>query len=1564
MDGNSGFGRIELDDSSDAGQANSPPTRFRSVLIGTEPLLVECAEILRSHGHEIVAVVADRGAARDWATREGIPHPRHHRELLEADLGQLDYLFSITNLAVLPSWLIELPTHGAINFHDGPITAYAGLNTPAWALLAGEGRHGITWHHMTADVDCGDILASDVIVIDSGESAFSLNTKCFEAGIRTFADLVPQLCAGTARGVPQSLSTRRWCARAERPAVAATIDWSCPAETIERLVRALDFGGHRNPLGCPKVWTGDGLLLLHEVEIVDSRSGLTPGTVLEGGSTPIIATSTEDLRLKRFTAVDSALFAGRDLTAGQQLPALDSDAANHISALDTAVARYENWWCSALAADPLQLPQFRSVEPSTPRIARQTLAANFPPTMTAQRLRAALVAYLARVADRADVRIGYCEPVFQLRFDGARPWFAEQLPLRVTVDWDSPLAALADDLAAQIRQMHRHVGIAADLPARRPDLNGVSLAHPIAIHVTDRPGRTRFADETILGVEIASEGGALRWCYDPERLPVEDFDVLRAGFDELLASSEACPDTSVARLPLLGQDEIEALRGVSEGPMGAVTECAAVHRLVSDQARRTPDHVAVTSRGVSLTYAEVDARSNQLARHLADLGVGPDMLVGLHLERSHHLVVALLAIHKAGGAYVPLDPAYPAARLGHMIADSELRLIITQQSIVDQLPLTSAALVTIDAEWSVIDAQSAAPFDAGAGPDHLAYVIYTSGSSGTPKGVMVEHRNLLNFFAGMDRELEPDGVWLAVTSPSFDISVLELYWPLTRGYHVVVATEREVRGDIRAHASLRPLDFSLFYFASANSASNAEQYRLLLEGAKFADQHGFEAVWTPERHFHAFGGLYPNPSVISAALAVSTSRVKLRGGSVVAPLHHPARIAEEWSLVDNLSGGRVGIAFASGWQPDDFLLRPENFADKSAALTRAIDDVRALWRGEKRSFPGPLGKPVEIGVFPRPVQAELPFWITSAGNPETFAAAGRSGANVLTHLLGQSVEEVAKKVAAYRAARRDAGHPGEGRVTLMLHSFVGEETDEVRAVVREPLMNYLRTATNLLKQYAWSFPAFRRPGGSPPEDQPDLDGLSEDESEALLEHAFDRYFETSGLLGTPENCVALIERLRSVGVDEIGCLIDFGIDTQTVLDHLPQLDRLRQLTAAPLTADEAEASLAELIARYGVTHLQCTPSLAQMLVDDPQARRALAGLRRVMVGGEAFPEPLARQLTALVGGSVMNMYGPTETTIWSTVHSLVEGEPGAPPLGRPLVNQQVHIVDSRMEPVRPGTPGELLIGGAGVVRGYHRRPELNAERFMADPFAGGTRRAYRTGDLVRRSVDGRLEFLGRLDQQIKIRGYRVELEEIEAVLLRNPHIREAVVVARAIDGVARLMAYCVGDDTLRDTEAVRRALRDSLPDFMVPGNVIALDALPRTPNGKINRKALPDPSSETDGAGIEADAAPDNPLQRQILELWRDLLKRDRVGLRDNFFDLGGHSLLAVQAHRKLSAIVQQPLSLTDIFRFPTIETLSAHLENGGKPAGSQSASRDRGRNRRLALQRRGSGAVQMGGGN
>lgn len=342
------------------------------------------------------------------------------------------------------------------------------------------------------------------------------------------------------------------------------------------------------------------------------------------------------------------------------------------------------------------------------------------------------------------------------------------------------------------------------------------------------------------------------------------------------------------------------------------------------------------------------------------------------------------------------------------------------------------------------------------------------------------------------------------------------------------------------------MDFSLFYFGSADGGESADKYRLLLEGARFADSHGFAAVWTPERHFHAFGGLYPNPSITSAALATVTENIQIRAGSVVLPLHDPLLIAEEWALVDNLSNGRVAISFASGWQPNDFVIAPQNYANRKELMLHGIETIRRLWRGEKVRRRDGNDTEIEVGILPRPIQRELPIWVTAAGSPDTFQAAGEIGASLLTHLLGQSIEGLAEKITLYQRAWSKHGHgPGAGHVSLMLHAFLGDSVEAVRQQVREPFSNYLKTSVGL-----W---LARRPGQK-------IEDYTEEELTELVSYAFDRFFGNNGLFGTPSTCLPMIERLQAIGVDEIACLIDFGVDVDAVLSNLHGLDTLKQLS--------------------------------------------------------------------------------------------------------------------------------------------------------------------------------------------------------------------------------------------------------------------------------------------------------------------------------------------------------------------------------------------------------------------
>jgi len=568
------------------------------------------------------------------------------------------------------------------------------------------------------------------------------------------------------------------------------------------------------------------------------------------------------------------------------------------------------------------------------------------------------------------------------------------------------------------------------------------------------------------------------------------------------------------------------------------------------QAARTPDAVAVISAGRQLTYRELDQRSNQLARHLQELGVGPEVLTGIAVERSVEMMVGLLAILKAGGAYVPLDPSFPPHRIALMIDDSQAPVILATQKTRSRIPQGASRVVLVD-DAEEISGHAIEAVPCVSTRNDLAYVIYTSGSTGKPKGVMIEHRNVLNFFQGMDAVIGPSsGVWLAVTSISFDISVLELFWTLARGFQVII-------------------------------------------------------------------------------------------------------------------------------------------------------------------------------------------------------------------------------------------HPDEG--------------------------------------------------------------------------------------------------------------------TQTIPEE---------------------------IRNHRVTHMQCTPSLARMIAIDPNGLASLGGLEKILLGGEALPLALIHQLRQVFRGDLYNMYGPTETTIWSTT-SKIDGNRAKVSIGKPIINTQVYVLDPALRPVAEGEVGDLFIGGDGVVRGYWRRPELSAERFLQDPFLPENR-IYRTGDLARILPDGDLEFLGRADFQVKLRGFRIEIGEIEASLESQEDVSQAVVVAYDFrpEGEPedkRLVAYVVpkaGVDLKIDS--LRAALASTLPEYMVPANFVILESLPLTANGKIDRNALPKPSPEDESA--VASDLPRNQLEQVIADAWRDALGVKQVGLDRNFFDLGAHSMMVAEVHMQLQQSLQREISLVDLFQFPTVSALAAHL--------------------------------------
>jgi amino acid adenylation domain-containing protein len=662
----------------------------------------------------------------------------------------------------------------------------------------------------------------------------------------------------------------------------------------------------------------------------------------------------------------------------------------------------------------------------------------------------------------------------------------------------------------------------------------------------------------------------------------------------MLEAVVAHPSLRLSQLPLLTDAERRQMLGEWNDTRARVPE-KCVHQFFEEQVERASNAVAVVFGDQQLTYRELNERAHRLADELRALGVGPGVPVGLCVQRSLEMLAGLLGILKAGGCYVPLDPTYPEPRLAFMLKDSQASALVIQERLQHRFKfqLPGVKLLCLDAPrfTSPTVAHPAVPTHAAGPPrpDNLAYVLYTSGSTGQPKGVMVTHRNVANFFAGMDRVLgsEP-GVWLAVTSISFDISVLELFWTLARGFKVVI-------------------------------------------------------------------------------------------------------------------------------QPDDYAI-----------------------------------------------------------------LAGRNGDETF----------------------------GQGR------------------------------------------------------------------------------------------------------------------------------------------------SVPEQIVRHGITHMQCTPSLAGALVLAPASLEAMRRLNMLLLGGEALPVSLAKSLREILSGRLLNMYGPTETTVWSTTHRVTEAT-GPISIGRPIVNTEIYVLDRHLQPVPVGVTGELFIGGAGVARGYLGRPELTREKFIPHPFRSErTACLYRTGDLARYRSDGTLDFLGRGDHQVKIRGHRIEMGEIEAALLRHPSVREAVVVARTDSpGGPRLFAYLSATtEPAPGTRELRQALQSQLPDYMVPSAFVWLTSLPLTPNGKIDRRALPEPN-EASVRPKKSSAPPRTKIERAIAEVWQEMLGLEQVGRHDNFFDLGGHSLLVVQTQARLREALGVELPVVRLFQSATISALAAFLEQP-QEARSLKKVHDRGRKQREAFGR------------
>ena len=687
-------------------------TSFTCVLVGNESLLVQCAKVLLGRGHVIQTVASDNTDVIAWANTAGIPVVAPGKGLEDRVTGAFDWLLSIANLSILPDALISRAAKGAVNFHDGPLPRYAGLNAPIWARLNGEAEHGITWHMIEGGVDEGDILEQVNFEISDEDTAFSLNARCFGAAVESFPAIVAALEKGAPNSRPQDLSSRTLYRKNDRPAAAARLDFNRPAAEIVRLVRALDHSGYWNALALPKIETAAGVFAVAQAE-VSGGSGVA-GTVLESGDELVVACADGAVRLSGLTCLSGLPKNGSNIAAiGQVLPAINAEA---LTATMARLAGGDPHWRKALTG-------FSPAELSGAKSGASAFAQRELPGVSAHRAAAILASY-------APGGWAYTGTETQAVYASAPAYVARWVPMSLTGGTLGDLEAAAKSTA---NNAAKHPSYARDLIGRDPLL--MPLEAP-ALGLSE--SGSRIAGTALC---IVSGDNGVTLSADLSLVDEATLDMMVARIAKLADADGTTPLAQLNRISAPEQTIMDQLNATTRD-----FDEATISRLFEAQVARTPEKTALVFEGKSLSYAELNARANKVAAVLQTMGVGPDTPVALCTRRAPELLIGALGILKAGGAYVPMDPAYPADRLRHFLTDSAAPVIVTQSQLIDALPEHAGELLVLDTDTRI----AAAPetnLETGASPENLAYLIYTSGSTGLPKGVMVEHRNVANFFA-------------------------------------------------------------------------------------------------------------------------------------------------------------------------------------------------------------------------------------------------------------------------------------------------------------------------------------------------------------------------------------------------------------------------------------------------------------------------------------------------------------------------------------------------------------------------------------------------------------------------------------------------------------------------------------------------------------------------------------------------------------------------------------------------------------------------------------------------
>jgi amino acid adenylation domain-containing protein len=796
-------------------------------VIGEGTLPIRCAELLLAAGYQILGIISLDTTLRDWAVKTDIPDCSTQGEI-ESFLSQqpFDYLFSIVNPLILPQTILKIPRQCAINYHNGPLPKYAGSHATSWALLHQEKTHGVTWHVMDPSVDTGEILKQMPVSIEKNDTAFTLNAKCYEAAIDAFGHLIHGFANGQIETRKQDKAQRTFFPRGKKPGSFGLISFNQCAHQIDALVRALDFGAYPNSLTLPKLALDKklaDLTLLSQVKVQQVQSKAPPGTIIAIEPDSLkISTTSYDIALHQLLSYRGQPLSIADwvnrlgLHVGYRFVAAEPNILQRAQAMDVQCTKHEAFWVKRLATlQPIALPYGETSASCTSKSYHLhqavvslevilSLKAQYP-TWNGDFLLAALAAYLARLCGSPEaIDIGLRHLEIQQPLVGLERLFACHVPLRIDITQEKNFQEFWMAFQQQLAQIASHQTFPWDLLPRYPLLRSLSEGDseslfPVLMERVETMDDYPSMLNHLLTLIIPSNGTEYFWYYDTSAFSKDSIARLVDQFEIFLQGIADNPHQPISHLPLLtAQEQYKILVEWNQTQI-AYPQDICLHELFSAQVQRTPEATAAICADQTLTYQQLDDAATHLAFSLQRLGVTPESLVGICMERSLDVLVGLLGILKAGGAYVPLDPTYPQERLAFMLSDSQVSILLTQASLVSKLPQHSVHTICLDTHWKTqthqesritLKGNEAGRKDAlhnEVTANNLAYVIYTSGSTGQPKGVMITHRSVVNTLLDINRRFQVgsgDRV-LALSSLSFDLSVYDIFGSLAAGGTVV-----------------------------------------------------------------------------------------------------------------------------------------------------------------------------------------------------------------------------------------------------------------------------------------------------------------------------------------------------------------------------------------------------------------------------------------------------------------------------------------------------------------------------------------------------------------------------------------------------------------------------------------------------------------------------------------------------------------------------------------------------------------------------------------------------------